>query len=159
MKQRSSVVLLAVVSFGLIALVEVQAQSSDTREAITKVALDYGEGWYEGDADRMARALHPELAKRMVFTDPSTGRSRLSQMGAMTLVQNTRGGGGRNARVENRDSEVTILDVFENAAIVRVDGPEWVDYLHMAKWNDEWVIVNVLWELKPSTRERMGSRN
>ena len=70
-------------------------------------------------------------------------------MGAMTLVQYTRGGGGRNAVVENRDSEVTILDVFENAAVVRVDGPEWVDFLQLAKWNGEWVIVNVLWELKP----------
>ncbi len=149
MKQRSAVVLLLVVSFGLIAPVELPAQSSDTREAITKVALDYGEGWYEGDADRMARALHPELAKRMISTDPSTGRSRLSQMGAMTLVQYTRGGGGLNADVENRHSEVTILDVFENAAIVRVDGPQWVDFLQMAKWNGEWVIVNVLWELKP----------
>ena len=66
MKQLSLVVLLLVVSFGIIAPVELQAQSSDTREAITKVALDYGEGWYEGDADRMARALHPELAKRMI---------------------------------------------------------------------------------------------
>lgn len=149
MKQRSLVVLLAVVSFGLIAPMELPAQSSDTREAITRVALDYGEGWYEGDADRMARALHPELAKRMISTDPSTGRSRLSQMGAMTLVQYTRGGGGRNAAVESRDSEVTILDVFENAAVVRVDGPQWVDFLQMAKWNGEWVIVNVLWELKP----------
>ncbi len=149
MKQRTLIVLLLVASFGLIAPVELPAQSSDTREAITKVALDYGEGWYEGDADRMARALHPELAKRMISTDPSTGRSRLSQMGAMTLVQYTRRGGGLNADVENRNSDVTILDVFENAAVVRVDGPEWVDFLQMAKWNGEWVIVNVLWELKP----------
>ena len=42
--------------------------------------------------------------------------------------------------------EVKILDVYENAAVVRIDGPQWVDYLQMAKWNGEWVIVNVLWE-------------
>jgi hypothetical protein len=24
-----------------------------------------------------------------------------------------------------------------------------VDYLHVAKWNGRWVIVNVLWELRP----------
>ncbi len=46
---------------------------------------------------------------------------------------------------------MTILDVFENAAMVRVTGPEWVDYLQMAKWNGRWVIVNVLWELNPDT--------
>ncbi len=26
---------------------------------------------------------------------------------------------------------------------------DWIDYLHLARWNGEWKIVNVLWELKP----------
>ena len=34
---------------------------------ITRTALDYIEGWYTGDATRMERALHPELAKRIMF--------------------------------------------------------------------------------------------
>lgn len=145
-------VLTLAMSIGLATPAVAQTRSSDDRAAIIEAALDYGEGWYEGDADRMARALHPELAKRMVFTDSRTGKSRLSQMGAMTLVRNTRAGGGRDAPVDDRHSEVTILDVFENAAVVRVDGPEWVDFLQMAKWNGEWLIVNVLWELKPESR-------
>jgi hypothetical protein len=37
--------------------------------AIKQPALDYIEGWYEGDAARMERALHPELAKRMVSAE------------------------------------------------------------------------------------------
>ena len=60
--------------------------------------------------------------------------------------------------MENKESEAIILDVFENAAVVKVVGPEWVDYLHMAKWNGRWVIVNVLWELNPETRERWSRR-
>lgn len=134
------------------------AQSPEEAKAIKAAALDYGEGWYEANAERMARALHPELAKRMVFTDSRTGRSRLSQQSAMTLVENTRAGGGKDSPVKERHSEVTILDVFENAAVVKVAGPEWVDYLQMAKWNSRWVIVNVLWELRPETRERISRR-
>ena len=76
------------------------------------------------DAERMARALHPELAKRMIYTDSRNGRSRLSQMGAMTLVENTRAGGGKDAPVEDLHSEVTIFEVFENAAVVKVDGSQ-----------------------------------
>ncbi len=127
------------------------AQSPEQAKAIKEAALDYGEGWYEGNAERMERALHPELAKRMVFINPNSGRSRLSQQSALTLVQNTSRGGGKNAPVKNRRSEAIILDVFENAAVVKVIGPEWVDYLHMAKWNGRWVIVNVLWELNPKS--------
>src|SRR5262245_8717657 len=58
--------------------------------AIKQTALDYIDGWYEGSAERMERALHPELAKRIVITDPKSGRSRLDQMGAMTLTLGTR---------------------------------------------------------------------
>jgi len=66
-----------------------QAASPDENAAITKTALNYIEGWYEGDAARMESALHPELAKRMVYTDPKSGRSQLNDMSAMTLVQGT----------------------------------------------------------------------
>ena len=32
--------------------------------AIRTAIMDYVEGWYEGDAERMNRCLHPRLAKR-----------------------------------------------------------------------------------------------
>lgn len=133
-----------------------QAEDAQTRRAIMQAAADYGDGWYEGDAERMERALHPELAKRVVFTRPKSGRNGLGQMGAMTLVQYTKAGGGKNAPAEKHPAVVTILDIFENAAVVKVDGPEWIDFLHMAKWNGRWVIVNVLWEPKPEHRDRLN---
>jgi hypothetical protein len=126
------------------------AVSDADKEAIKQTALDYIEGWYEGNAERMERALHPELAKRIVMT--REGRSRLDQMSAMTLVQGTRRGGGKMTPKEKQQKDVTILDVFENAASVKVAASDWIDYLHMAKFNGHWVIVNVLWELKPEKK-------
>jgi hypothetical protein len=35
------------------------------------------------------------------------------------------------------------------AASARIDASSWVDYLQLAKWRGRWVIINVLWELKP----------
>ena len=40
--------------------------SAEDRQEITATALDYAEGWYTGDGDRMRGALHPDLAKRIV---------------------------------------------------------------------------------------------
>jgi hypothetical protein len=125
-----------------------EADSAGIRQA----ALDYIEGWYEGNSERMERALHPELAKRIVRTDPKSGRSGLGQMSAMSLVQGTKNGGGKNTPKEKQQKDVTILDVFENAACAKVVASDWVDYLQLAKWNGRWVIVNVLWELKPETK-------
>ena len=124
------------------------AQSAADSAAIRATALDYIEGWYAGDAARMERALHPELAKRIVETD-ARGRSRLGQQSAMTLVTNTRRGGGTDIPADKRRSDVRILDVYGSAASVRVQAASWVDYMHVAKSNGRWVIVNVLWELDP----------
>ena len=126
-----------------------RAQTSDAdREAIKATALDYIEGWYEGNAERMERALHPDLAKRIVRTN-DRGQSMLGQMSAMSLVQGVRNGGGKNTPKEKQQKDVTILDVFGNAASVKIVASDWIDYLHIAKSNGRWVIVNVLWELKP----------
>src|SRR5205085_12142063 len=121
---------------------------ADESDAIKKTALDYIEGWYAGDAPRMERALHSELAKRMVSTDAMTGRSLLNQMSAMTLGQRTREGIGKKIPQDRQLKEVTILDRFNNAAVVKVVASDWIDYLEVAKFNGEWKIINVLWELK-----------
>ena len=123
------------------------AQSQTDSAAIRQTALDYIQGWYTGDATRMERALHPELAKRIVRSD-SLGNFRLDQQSAMTLVQGTRNGYGKETPQADRHDDVRILDIFRNAASVRIDASEWVDYLQVAKWRGRWVIVNVLWELK-----------
>jgi hypothetical protein len=123
------------------------AQTAADSTAIRQTALDYIDGWYTGDAARMERAVHPELAKRIVRTD-SLGRSMLGQQSAMTLVQNTRNGGGKDTPIPDRHDDVRILDIYQNAAVARVDASSWVDYLELAKWRGRWVIVNVLWELK-----------
>ena len=130
----------------------VPRQASDESAAIRATALDYVEGWYTGDAARMERALHPELAKRIVNTNPQNGRNSLNQQSAMTLVQNTRNGGGKDTPPEQMQKDVVILDVYQNAASVRATMSGWIDYMHMAKWNGRWVIVNVLWELKPRSK-------
>lgn len=130
----------------------VKAQSKPDSELIKQTALDYIEGWYEGNAERMERALHPELAKRIVRTDAKTGRSALSQMSAMSLVQGTRRGGGSQTPKGKQQKDVIVLDVFENAASVKVVASDWIDYMHMAKFNGRWVIVNVLWEMKPDAK-------
>src|SRR5262245_49968334 len=120
--------------------------------AIKQTALDYIAGYYEGNAERMERALHPDLAKRIVFTDAKSGRSRLDQMSAMSLVQGTRARATRPTPKDKRQNDVTVLDVFGNTASVKIVATDWIDYLHVAKFNGRWVIVNVLWELKPQQR-------
>jgi hypothetical protein len=126
---------------------QVFAQTDADREAIKRAALNYAEGWYEGSAEKMESSLHPDLAKRRVNTN-AEGRSRLDELSALGLVQGARGGFGKNTPKEQQQKDVTILDALPNSATVKLEMRDWVDYMHIAKYNGKWVIVNVLWELK-----------
>jgi len=132
-----------------------RAQSGADSTAIRATAHDYIDGWYSGDGDRMERALHTHLAKRLVYTD-TQGHSRLVDLTAAELVQSTRAGHGKIPREQWRDS-VTILDVFGNDAIVRVDATTWVDFLEEIRWDGQWKIVNVVWENRPRPAAGAGA--
>lgn len=145
----SRVACLAVLALAAARPTHLSAQTAADSAGIRQAALDYIEGYYTGDAGRMERALHPDLAKRIVRTNPANGRSALENMSAMTLVLVTRAMAQRPVPPEARRADVTILDVFGSAASVRVDAIQWVDYLHLGRLNGEWKIVNVLWEMRP----------
>lgn len=128
---------------------EAKPDAKPDADLIKEAALDYIEGWYNADGARMERALHPDLAKRIVMVD-QRGRYSLRQMSAMGLVQATRDEGGKNIPKERQQKDVTVLDIFGNAASAKIIASDWVDYLQLAKWRGRWVIVNVLWENKPA---------
>jgi hypothetical protein len=138
----------AVALFGTTA--SLGAQTAADSAAIRATALDYIEGWYAGNAERMTQALHPELAKRIMMPSQANGgRREFQHMGAATLIEFTRQGGGSRTPAVARRTEVRILDIFRGAASVRVDASDWVDYLQVGRDGDgRWVIVNVLWELR-----------
>ena len=100
----------------------------------------------------MARALHPELVKRILVTDTATGRSFLQTMGASALVNGTRHGYGKSTPADRRQKDVTVLDVFGNAAVAKAVMADWIDYLQLARVDGRWLIVNVLWERKPGRK-------
>ncbi len=125
--------------------------SAVDEEAIIQTALDYIDGYYEGNAERMARAVHPDLAKRIVATDGNSDRQFVQNMTAERLVEITKAGGGKRlVEREGRQSDVTVLDVFHDVATVKIIAITWIDYLHVAKVDGEWKIINVLWAMKPS---------
>ncbi len=123
------------------------------REAIKRTALNYAEGWYEGHPEKMEGALHPHLAKRIVRTNDK-GQSSLGQMTALELVQGTRSGFGKQTPAAEQQKDVTILDVFGGAATVKLEMRDWIDYMQIGKSNGKWVIVNVLWEMKPKKDDK-----
>lgn len=125
-----------------------RAQTAADSAAIRAAALDYAEGWFEGNGDRMARAVSPELVKRIVVRDTASGRDMIQTMGASVLVNSTSRGFGKSTPADKQQKEVRIYDIFRGSAVARLTMTDWIDYLQLARIEGRWVIVNVLWERK-----------
>ncbi len=119
-----------------------------TRAAVEATCFDYVDGQMEGDPERVLRALHPDLAKRRVLGEAADERLGLRRMGREELVELTRQGALKTPR-EQWDRSCTVLDVAGNIAVARAETPWFVDFFHMGKFGDRWIIVNALWYSKP----------
>lgn len=131
----------------LLAVPTVRAQTAADSAGVRAAALDYLEGWYAADAERMGRALHPDLAKRIIRTD-STG-SRIDGMSRDRLLGITERGGGSTTRPEFQRKDIVILDIDGDNASVKTYADTFFDYIHLARFDGEWKIVNVLWGFLP----------
>lgn len=116
------------------------------RDRIVEAARDYIESWLDGDADRMGGCLHAQLAKRSVEVDAESGASVVETLSREDMVTATAAGYGR--RYE-RPYDLTVLDVFGDIATVRVLSSVYMDYLHLVRWEDRWLLLNVLWQRRP----------
>ena len=142
------ITLLTVIVFG-IGIFQMNAQTKADTLGIKEASLNYIEGYYQADAARMEKAIHPELAKRVIRETPE-GEIFLSGMGSSLLVYITKV--NKNENLLNPDekfkAEVIIYDIQNNSATVKIKNNKYnfFDYAHLGKFNGEWKLVNVLWD-------------
>ena len=110
-------------------------------EAIVRCALDYFEGWFEADPERMRRALHPGLAKRALDGDG------LDEETAESMIDLTAAGAGRRHDLDARRIDVRVVEVYGDIATAVVDSHVYREYLHLVRTDGGWKIVNALWAL------------
>lgn len=120
--------------------------SKEDVAAIKGATLDYVEGWCEGNAERMERALHPALVKRGLMPFQQTGKMVINPINAELMIELTRAGVGKLPE-DQRNISVEVLDVYRDIATVKCVSAKFIDYIHLAKQDGQWRIVNVLWML------------
>ena len=114
------------------------------RANVLETALDYFEGWFDGNVERMDRALHPALAKRSLRqVDPEM--PELRSVTKEQMLAWTAAGEGRREDPGDRRIEVEVIDVHGNIATVLIRSAVYREYLHLVRTNEGWQIVNALW--------------
>ena len=115
------------------------------RAAIERTVRDYIDGWYEGNSERMARALHPDLMKRAAMP-LANGRFVLETASANAMIELTKAGLGKQRARPGQVNDVVVLDIAGDMASAKSVSPDYIDLLHVLRINGEWRIVNVLWQ-------------
>jgi len=110
-------------------------------DLIKQTVLDYFEGWFDADVDRMNRALHSSLVKR----PPADDDAPLAVTTKARMVELTAAGGGPVA-TEDRRLEIEVVDVHGRIASVVVRSVPYREYLHLVRVGDSWRIANALWD-------------
>jgi len=123
------------------------------RAAIRQAALDYVDGFYSSSVERLDKALHPNLQKVTLRTLPG-GQTLLDFNGAAFNLKEYAAAGLGGKPAAERKIEVSIFDVYDDIATVKIDSADFLDYAHVARINGEWKIINVLWAMHP--REQTG---
>jgi hypothetical protein len=118
------------------------------RGAVKRAVLDYVEGAYNVVPSLIERSVHPSLAK-LGFVQQD-GRYVEHPMTFEELVE--------IAKVFNKDGQipqdaprkVTVYEVLDQMTSAKLEAWWGVDYLHLAKFDGKWMIVNVLWQTSPA---------
>jgi len=124
------------------------AQTEGDTLLIHETALNYIEGLYTNDYLRMEKALHPELAKRVIKKDEN-GNYRLSNMGYSELVYFAKVWKPTKLNNPKKElkTEIIIYDISNGIATIKVTQNKYnfFDYIHAGKIDGEWKIINLLW--------------
>jgi len=101
--------------------------------AVKKASLDYVEGYYESNAERIKTGVNPNLVKRKVKD------GKFSELTFDKLIEIA-----VKSKKEKPSIEADVYDIYNDMASVRVTSG-FVDFIHLSKIDGKWQVVNVLW--------------
>jgi hypothetical protein len=126
------------------------AQQAADREGVRRAALDYLEGFYEGDSAKIARSVRPDARKIGYYTSRGAASYEAEEMTYAVMIEytnNFRKSGRKTPATAPR--EVIVGEVNDQTATAKVVAWWGIDYLQLARYDGKWMIVNVMWQSPP----------
>ena len=124
--------------------------TQEDREAVRRAALDYVEGFYEGDSTKLARSVRPEVYKYGFFKARDSTRYAGMQMTWQGFFNYA-----RSVKANNRQApptapkEIQLYDVQDQTASAKLTASWGTDYLLLGKYDGKWMISHVMWQGPP----------
>jgi len=139
----SGLFLISVMTFA-----QIEEEKKQDEHAIKESVLNYIEGWYEGNPERMSMALDADFSKTGIRSEKNTGKTMLNHVSKSNMVLYTEAEYGKLKEGETMDNKVIVYDIYENTACAKAISRDYIDYILLGRVNGEWKIIKVLWEMK-----------
>ncbi len=131
--------------------------STNDREAVERAVLDYCEAFYEMKPELLKRSLHPELAKFGFHRTSADQEYRKIPSGFPQLLKLAEGWNKDGRFGKDAPKTVEVFDVLDKTAAAKLTAGWGIDYLHLAKYDGKWMIVQVIWQSYPVPPSKQGS--
>jgi len=137
------------------AVAAAERREANGREAVAQAVYDYVDALYQVDPSRVARSVHPQLTKVGFYKSRGERTYTQAQM-TYGELEALAGRWNRAGRVNPQTAprQVVVLDVLDQTASAKLVADWGVDYLHLARFDGRWKIVNVMWQSPPPTTAR-----
>lgn len=124
--------------------------TSTDEAAVEQAVVDYVEALYQVQPDRIERSVHPALEKLGLYRPADAKAYRTPSKMTFEQLRELAGQWNKDGR-EGKDLEydVQVLDVLDVTASARLTAKWGVDYMHLAKQDGRWRIVQILWQSPP----------
>lgn len=129
-------------------------------EAVERACFDYIDAFYEVKPEYIERSVHESLRK--VGFSMWGDMTDYSEPHEMTFAQARDLAASWNTEGTKTDDdsprEVVLYEVLDKTAVAKVTATWGVDYMHLAKFDDTWKIINVIWQSHPPRAEASYAR-
>lgn len=119
------------------------------KTAVHNAAKDYIDALYEAKPELIERSVHPKLAKTGFWRNDQG----VYKQGQMTYEQLYKLAGNwkhdEKKDLSKSPREVVVLEVLDQTASAKVIADWGIDYMHLAKFDGQWKIINILWQSPP----------
>lgn len=112
-------------------------------DSIRAAVLDHIESWFDGDATRMERTLHPHY-------------SALEQFTAQDLVEMTAEGQGRREDTDQHQISIEISYLSGDVARVTCVSQRYLEVHQLVRTPEGWKILNGIWQSSAGSAELLS---
>jgi hypothetical protein len=147
---RSLVAFAAMVTLAISGSALAQNSAPDKEKAaVQAAALDYLEGIYNVQPERIERSVHPTLNKRGFYKKDASAPYVESPMTYEQLVK-LAASWNKEGKRDTSVREITVLDMLDQTAVVKLKASWGIDYMFLGKFDGKWKITQILWQSHPA---------